>query len=111
MGCIGFAGGHGGSRDICRPEGHREIGYLPHCSRYGKCRECGMKPLLLASGLVVSRHPLVMGILTLIIVGIILWLLLWLVGKSPIPDPFKSVLTWVLYVVGVLVLINFLLSL
>ncbi len=66
---------------------------------------------LLAAGVVVSGNSLVTGIVTLLVVGIILWLLLWLVGRSPIPEPFKNVLTWVLYVVAVLVLINFLLSL
>lgn len=72
--------------------------------------ECSMH-LLLAAGVVVSGNSLVTGIITLLIVGIILWLLLFLVNKSPIPDPFKTVLVWCLYVAGVLVLINFLLGL
>ncbi len=67
--------------------------------------------LLAAAAIAVSGNSLVSGIITLLVVGIILWLLLWIVGKSPIPDPFKTVLTWVLYVIGVILLINFLLGL
>ncbi len=59
----------------------------------------------------ISSGALLNGLIYLLIAGIILGLLLWLVGKSPIPEPFKNVITWVIYLVAVLMLINWLLSL
>lgn len=59
----------------------------------------------------ISGSNLVNGLIYLLIMGIICWLLLWLVGMSPIPEPFKKVITWIIYVVAVLMLINWLLSL
>lgn len=60
---------------------------------------------------IISGSPLVNALIYLLVVGVILALLVWLVGKSPIPEPFRSVLTWILYVVGVIFLCDFLLSL
>jgi hypothetical protein len=57
-----------------------------------------------------SGNAVVDGIIYLLVIGVILGLLLFLVAKSPIPQPFKSVLTWVLYVIGVVFLINWLLG-
>ena len=52
------------------------------------------------------------AILFLIIAGIILGILLWLVSIIPlIPAIFKQVITWIIYLVAALILINFLLSL
>src|ERR1017187_5081429 len=52
------------------------------------------------------------AVLFLIIAGIILGILLWLVSVIPlIPAIFKQVLTWIIYLVAALILINFLLSL
>jgi NADH:ubiquinone oxidoreductase subunit 6 (subunit J) len=59
----------------------------------------------------ISGSGLVNSLIYLLIAGIILGLVLWLVGKSPVPEPFKSVITWIVYVVAVLILINFLLGL
>jgi NADH:ubiquinone oxidoreductase subunit 6 (subunit J) len=59
----------------------------------------------------ISGSGLVHSLIYLLIAGIILGLVLWLVGKSPVPEPFKSVLTWIVYAVAVLILINFLLGL
>lgn len=51
-------------------------------------------------------------LLVLIVVGIILGLLHYLVGLAPfIPAIFKTILQWLIILVGVLVLINFLLAL
>jgi hypothetical protein len=59
----------------------------------------------------ISGDGLIRAVIVLLIVGVILGLVVWLVGKSPLPEPFKSVLTWIVYAAGVLILINFLLSL
>jgi predicted membrane channel-forming protein YqfA (hemolysin III family) len=59
----------------------------------------------------ISGSGLVNALVYLLIAGIILGLVLWLVNKSPVPEPFKSVIVWIVYLVAVLVLINFLLSL
>ncbi len=59
----------------------------------------------------VSGSGLIQAIVYLLIAGLILGLLLWLVRKSPVPEPFRSVITWVIYLVAVLYLINWLLTL
>lgn len=47
----------------------------------------------------------------LFVIAIVLGMLLWLVDTIPlIPDGFKKVLTWLIYLVEALILINFLLS-
>jgi NADH:ubiquinone oxidoreductase subunit 6 (subunit J) len=60
---------------------------------------------------VISGSGLVNALIYLLIAGIICGLVLWLVNKSPVPEPFKSVLTWIVYAVAVIILINFLLGL
>lgn len=57
-----------------------------------------------------SGNAAINGLIYLLVIGVILGLLLFLVSKSPIPEPFKSVLTWILYVVGVIFLVNWLLG-
>ena len=57
-----------------------------------------------------SGNTLVSGLIYLLIMGIICGLLLWLVGKAHIPEPFKAVITWIIYAVAVLFLINWLLG-
>jgi|HubBroStandDraft_1064217.scaffolds.fasta_scaffold15399_8 hypothetical protein len=47
----------------------------------------------------------------ILIVGVIFWLVLYLVDASPVPEPFKSVLRWVVIAFGVLWLIYLLLGL
>lgn len=59
-----------------------------------------------------SSGGFVQGIIFLFVVVIILGLLLWLVSIAPfIPALFKQVLSFIIYFVAVLVLINFLLGL
>lgn len=61
---------------------------------------------------VVSGGGFVQSLIFLVVVAIVLGLVLWLVEKAPfLPAIFKQVLTWLVYLVAVLVLINFLLSL
>ncbi len=67
-----------------------------------------MNSLIIAA---ISSSALLNGLIYLLVAGIILGLLLWLIGKSPVPEPFKGVLTWIIYLVAVLLLINWLLSL
>ncbi len=59
---------------------------------------------------VISGDALIHGFIYLLVIGVILGLLFWLVSKSPVPDPFKTVLTWIIYAIAVLILINFLLG-
>lgn len=69
---------------------------------------------ILADAVVVSggSNSFIHAILFLIIVGIIIGILLWVISAIPlIPGIIKQVLTWVLYLVAAIILINFLLSL
>lgn len=52
-----------------------------------------------------------MSVVTLIVFGVIAWLLYWLIDYCGVPEPINKVLRVVLMIVIVLVLINFLLSL
>jgi len=55
---------------------------------------------------------LVNFVIYLLIVGIIFGVLLFIVGKAPfIPEPWKQVITWIIYLVGALMVINLLLGL
>jgi hypothetical protein len=61
---------------------------------------------------VVSGGGLIQGLIFLVVVGIILGIILWLVDKAPfIPALFKQIITWIVYVVAAIILINFLLGL
>ena len=57
-----------------------------------------------------SLSALVEVIIYLLIVGGVLWLLLWLVGYIGLPEPFAKVAKIIIMVVGVLICINVLLS-
>lgn len=71
-----------------------------------------MNQMLSAILIAGSGGGFIHAILFLIIAGIILGILLWLVSVIPlIPAIFKQVLTWVIYLIAALILINFLLSL
>lgn len=54
---------------------------------------------------------LVYFVIYLIILGLVMWLLLYIVDAIPLPDPFNRVAKVVITVVGVLILILLLLSL
>jgi hypothetical protein len=74
-----------------------------------ECKPSGMQPLLAAA---IAGNDFVHGLIYMIVIGIILGLLLWLVSVIPlIPPIVKQVLTWLIYLVAVLVLVNFLLGL
>jgi len=59
----------------------------------------------------ISGSGLLEQILVLLIIGIVIGLILWMVNRSPVPEPFKQVLAWICYAAGALILINFLLGL
>ncbi len=59
----------------------------------------------------ISGQGLIQSLIVLLVIGIVLWLLHYLIAKSPIPEPFKTVLTWLVIAAGVIFLINFLLGL
>lgn len=58
----------------------------------------------------ISGEALVYGFIHILIVAIICWVLLWVVRQAPFGEPFKSILTWVVYLAGAVFLINFLLG-
>lgn len=57
-----------------------------------------------------SGSNFVNAIIYLLIMGIIFGILIWIVRISPIPEPFKKVVTWVIYLVAAIFLINWLLG-
>lgn len=59
----------------------------------------------------ISLSGTVSTILTLIVAGVVFWLLWWLIGYCGIPDPFNRVARVILAVLAVLVCIGLLLSL
>lgn len=67
-----------------------------------------MNPLLLAA---VSGQALVSTLVWVIVVGLIAWLLWWLIGYIGLPEPFNKVCRVIVAIVCVLFLINVLLSL
>ena len=58
-----------------------------------------------------SGSQLLRAVVYLILVGLIFWLLWWLIGYAKVPEPFNKVLRVVLAVVAVVFLINWLLGL
>jgi hypothetical protein len=56
-------------------------------------------------------ETLVNAVIWLTIVGLVFWLLWWLVGYINPPEPFNKVIRVIIAVVGVLILLNFLLGL
>ncbi len=58
-----------------------------------------------------SLSSLVETVIYLLIVGGVLWLLLWLVGYIGMPEPIAKVAKIIIMVVGVLICINVLLGL
>jgi hypothetical protein len=65
--------------------------------------------LLLAAA--VSGQALVSSVLWLVVIGLIFWLLWWLIGYVGVPEPFNKVLRVIVAIVAVILLINFLLGL
>jgi hypothetical protein len=66
-----------------------------------------MTPFLAA----VSGEQIVQSLIWLVVVGLIFWVLIWLVNYIALPEPFGKVVRVVLAVAGALVIINVLLSL
>lgn len=58
-----------------------------------------------------SMGGLVPLLINIVVVGLILWLLYWLIGYVGLPEPFAKVARVILAVVAVLWLINLLLGL
>jgi VIT1/CCC1 family predicted Fe2+/Mn2+ transporter len=58
-----------------------------------------------------SGSQLLHAIVYLIVVGLIFWLLWWIIGYAKVPEPFNKVLRVVLALVAVIFLINWLLGL
>lgn len=60
---------------------------------------------------IVSAESLVNSLFFLVVVGLVFWLLWWLIGFVGLPEPFKKIATVVLAIVAVLFLVNFLFGL
>lgn len=58
----------------------------------------------------ISGQSLVNNLVSLIVVGIIIWLLYWVIGKVGLPEPFNKVATVILAVASAVFLIYFLLN-
>ena len=57
-----------------------------------------------------SIESLVSVVVYLLILGAVVWLLLFIVGKVAPPEPFAKIITVIIYVVAALLLINLLLG-
>lgn len=58
-----------------------------------------------------SGQTIIQGLMTLIIVGLVFWLLWWLISYIALPEPFAKVARVILAAAAVFFLINFLLGL
>ena len=67
-----------------------------------------MQPLMLAA---ISGESLVQSLVYLICIGVVFWLLWWLLDYCKVPEPFNKVGRIILAVAAVLILINILLGL
>ena len=59
----------------------------------------------------ISASALLTAVVWLVVVGLICWLIWWLIGYVGLPEPFNKVARVIVAVVAVILLINFLLSL
>lgn len=60
--------------------------------------------------LAITASPLINAFIWLIVVGLVAYLLWWLIGYMALPQPFDKVLRVILAVIVVIVIINFLLG-
>lgn len=68
----------------------------------------GMHPIILAS---ISGQSLVQTLIWVVVVGLICYLLVWLIGYAGVPEPFAKIARVIIALFAVLFLINVLLSL
>jgi len=67
----------------------------------------GMNALMLG---VLSGEALLTSLVWIVVLGVVFWLLLWLIGYVGLPEPFQKVAKVVLAVAAVVILINILLG-
>lgn len=60
---------------------------------------------------VINGQALLSSILTLIVVGVIFWLLVWTIDYIGLPEPINKVARVILVLAVVIILVNFLLGL
>jgi len=58
----------------------------------------------------ISSNDLVSALIWIIVVGVIFWLLIWLIGYCKLPEPFNKIARILIAVVAVVILINILLG-
>jgi hypothetical protein len=66
-----------------------------------------LMPMLAA----VSIGGLINLLIYVVIIGLLMWLALWIIGQLPLPEPFGRIATIIVYVIAVLVVILLLLQL
>jgi hypothetical protein len=66
---------------------------------------------LLTTLAAISLSGLLNVVLYLVVIGLIIWLLLWALGQVGLPDPFGRIIRVLIIVVGVILIINVLLGL
>lgn len=59
----------------------------------------------------VSGSSLINGVIWLVVIGLICWLLWWLISYIGLPEPFAKVARVIVALIAVIILINFLLGL
>ncbi len=66
-----------------------------------------MYPSFLAA---ISGDQLISAVIWIVVVGVIFWLVTWLIAYIGVPEPFNKVIKVIMAVAAVLILINVLLS-
>jgi len=60
---------------------------------------------------VISGEAVINGLIWLVVLGLIFWLLYWLIGVVGLPEPFNKVARVILAVAAVIILIGWLMNL
>lgn len=68
-----------------------------------------MNPMLFLAA--ISGEALVSTLIWIVVVGLICWLLVWLIGYAGVPEPFSKVARVIIALFAVLFLINILMGL
>lgn len=83
---------------------------IPHRRNFRAMRQWAMYLLPIAV-LTVTGSSLVSLLISILAVGLICWLLLWLISYIGVPDPFAKVARAIVAVIAVIFLINIILGL
>jgi hypothetical protein len=70
-----------------------------------------MNLALILADMNVSGESVIHGLIYLIVIGVVFWLLWWLINYIALPEPFAKVARVILAIAAVIILINILLGL